>query len=173
MEIIHFRGAEKILKDINMLEDVEGTLQYLEDVLFGTRYRRELLLQALREENWRDADIEMLRVLNGRRYQFKGFKRDVAIDGNCSTYEYILEGLLKLQLAFDKGKIKTGVLMLTAQRSEKSTYGSSYDLAKSEVEALFPTISLPVTIVLLDLGRPMVFDEDKGVENGTSIPANE
>ncbi len=173
MEILHFRDSDKILKAENMYNAVVNTMQYIEDVLFGTLHRRELLRQALEEEGWRNCDIEMLKVLDGRRYQYKGFKRDVAIDGNCSTYEYILEGLIKLQIGFDKGKIKTGVLMLTDQRSEKSTYGSSYDLAKSEVEMLYPTISMPVSVVLLDLGRPMVIDDKGGDADGIPVSTNE
>ena len=38
-------------------------------------------------------------------YQYKGFKRGVAIEGSFSAYEFILEGLFRLQLGFDKGQI--------------------------------------------------------------------
>ena len=173
-EVIHFRGAEKILKDENMHDDVLDTMEYLEDVLYGTLYRGELLRQALEEMGWRSEDNGALKILDGRRYMYKGVKRDVAIEGNLSSYEFILEGLLRLQIGFDKGKLLAGVLMLTAQRSEKSTYGSSFDLAKSEVEMLYPTISMPVSVILLDLGRPMVFDDDKGGDvDGVSVSSDE
>jgi hypothetical protein len=172
MEVIHFRGAEKILKDENMHDDVLDTMEYLEDVLYGTLYRGELLRQALEEMGWRSEDNGALKILDGRRYMYKGVKRDVAIEGNLSSYEFILEGLLRLQIGFDKGKLQTGVLMLTAQRSAKSTYGSSFDLAKSEVEMLYPTISMPVSVILLDLGRPMVLSEEGGDTNGVSVSSN-
>jgi hypothetical protein len=173
METIHFRGAEKILKDENMHDDVLDTMEYLEDVLYGTLYRGELLRQALEEMGWRSGENGALKILDGRRYMYKGVKRDVAIEGNLSSYEFILEGLLRLQIGFDKGKLQTGVLMLTAQRSAKSTYGSSFDLAKSEVEMLYPTISMPVSVILLDLGRPMVLSEEGGDTNGVSVLPHE
>ena len=65
-------------------------------------------------------------------------------------------------MGFDKGMIETGILMLTSQRSEKSSYGSSRDLAASEVEQLYPTISLPCSIALFDLGDPAILDEEGG-----------
>jgi hypothetical protein len=83
----------------------------------------------------------------------------VAIEGNLSAYEFILEGLLRLQIGVDKGIIQTGLLMLTNHRSDKSHLGSSLELAKAEVEMLYPTISLPVSIAFLDLGRPIVLDD--------------
>jgi hypothetical protein len=60
------------------------------------------------------------------------------------------------------GRIAAGILMLTGQRSEKSSYGSSLQLAQTEVEQLYPTISLPVTVCLFDLGDPALPDEEGG-----------
>ena len=53
--------------------------------------------------------------------------------------------------------------MLTSQRSEKSSYGSSRDLAEAEVEMLYPTISLPVSVALFDLGEAII---SNGTEEG-------
>jgi len=53
LEIIHFRGADKILKDKNLEKDVQVTLEYIGDALYGSIYRRELLRQALDEMDWR------------------------------------------------------------------------------------------------------------------------
>jgi len=158
-EIMHFRGSDKIIKKKNMEKDVKITLQYIDDVLAGSLYKRELFRQALDEMDWRKNGS--LNILDGRRYQYKGFKNKVAIEGNFSAYEYILEGLLRLQIGFDKEMIDTGILLLTSKRSEKSTLGNSKDLAKSEVEQLFPTIKLPVSIVLYDLEEaPVRFQEE-------------
>ena len=57
--------------------------------------------------------------------------------------------------------------MLTSSRSEKSRLGTSIELAKAEVEQLYPTISMPVTIALFDLGSPELPDENsvKGGED--------
>jgi hypothetical protein len=65
-------------------------------------------------------------------------------------------------VGFDHGKIQTGILMLTAARSEKSALGTSRDLAEAEVEMLYPTISMPVSIALFDLGPPIISDGTEG-----------
>ena len=147
------------------------TLEYIDEVLFGTIYRRELLRESLEEMDWRENGT--LNILDGRRYQYKGFKRGVAIEGNFSAYEYILEGLFRLQIGFDKGLVETGILMLTSMRSEKSSLGTSRELAEAEVEMLYPTISMPVSIALFDLGPPIISDGTEENEDGTSIPTDD
>jgi len=104
---------------------------------------------------------------------YKGFKKGVAIEGNFAVYEYILEGLLRLQIGYDKGMIETGILILTSKRSEKSPYGSTSQMVKEEIELLYPTISLPVSIALFDLGEPEMFEEVGGTDHGVSISADE
>ena len=113
--------------------------------------------------DWRENGDGELKILDGRRYMYKGVKRGVAIEGNFSVYEYILEGLFRLQVGFDKGRIETGILMLTSMRSEKSSLGNQRDLVQVEVEQLYPTISMPVSIALFDLGPPII---SNGTENG-------
>jgi hypothetical protein len=162
-EILHFRGSDEIIKSKNMEKDVQITLEYINDALYGSIYRGELLRQALDEMDWRENGNGELKILDGRRYMYKGVKRKVAIEGNFSVYEYILEGLFRLQVGFDKGRIETGILMLTSMRSEKSSYGTSRDMAIAEVEQLYPTISMPVSIALFDLGSPII---SNGTENG-------
>ena len=162
-EIINFRGSDEIIKSKNMENDVQITLEYINDALYGSIYRGELLRQALDEMDWRENGDGELKILDGRRYMYKGVKRKVAIEGNFSVYEYILEGLFRLQVGFDKGRIDTGILMLTSMRSEKSSLGTSRDLAIAEVEQLYPTISMPVSIALFDLGSPII---SNGTENG-------
>jgi hypothetical protein len=162
-EILHFRGSDKIIKSKNMEKDVQITLEYINDALYGSIYRGELLRQALDEMDWRENDNGELKILDGRRYMFKGLKRGIAIEGNFSVYEYILEGLFRLQVGFDKGNIETGILILTSMRSEKSSLGTSWEIAEAEVEMLYPTISMPVSIALFDLGSPII---SNGTENG-------
>ena len=157
-QILDFRDAGKILNDKQMTHVIEGTMQYIDEMLRGSLYRRELLRQALEDMGWRNG-TDSLRIIEGRRYAYKGYKKGVAIDGNFSAYEFILEGLFRLQLGYDKGIIETGVLLLTSKRSEKSPLGSSVKLAKEEIELLYPTISMPVIIVLFDLGNPELIDE--------------
>ena len=171
-EIIHFRESEKILKEKRLVKDIKATSEYISDVLYGTIYRRELLRQSLEEMGWRGNGT--LNILEGRRYQYKGFKKGVAIEGNFSAYEYILEGLFRLQVGFDKGLVETGILMLTSLRSEKSSLGSSRELAEAEVEILYPTISMPVSIALFDLGPPIISNgAEENTDGTTSIPADD
>ena len=169
-EVIHFRESDAIIKQKDLEPDVNITLRYVETVLYGTLYKRELTIQALKECDWREDDLN---ILDGRRYQYKGFKKGVAMEGNFAAYEYILEGLFRLQIGFDKGRIETGILMLTSERSEKSRLGTSIELAKLEVEQLYPTISMPITIALFDLGTPELPDENSakgGETDGVSVP---
>ncbi len=63
--------------------------------------------------------------------------------------------------------------MLTAARSEKSSYGTSRELAEAEVELLYPTISMPVSIALFDLGAPIISNGTEEDTDGTSIPADD
>lgn len=170
-EILHFRDSDKIIKDKNMENDIQVTLEYVYDALYGSFYRGELLRLALEEMGWRENGT--LNILEGRRYQYKGFKKGVALEGNFASYEYILEGLFRLQVGFDKGMIDTGILMLTSARSEKSSLGTSQELAESEVQMLYPTISMPVSIALFDIKGFVVSDEEGVIENGTSIPADD
>ena len=172
-EILHFRGSDKIIREKNLEKDIKSTLTYVDDALHGSIYRGELLRQALDEMDWRDNGNGELKILEGRRYMYKGVKRGVAIEGNFSVYEYILEGLFRLQIGFDKGKIETGILMLTALRSEKSSYGTSRELAEAEVELLYPTISMPVSIALFDLGTPIISNGTEEDNDGTSIPTDD
>jgi len=151
-EILHFRNANQIIKEKKMAKEVKGVMDYLNDCLYGTQHKSELLRQALKEMDWRQNGD--LNILDGRRYFYKGFKNRVAIDGSFSSYEYIQDALLRLQVGFDKGKLDMGIVMVTAQRSEKSKLGSTKDLVIKEIEMLQPTISLPVTIVLFNLGKP-------------------
>jgi hypothetical protein len=61
-----------------------------------------------------------------------------------------------LQVGFEKGHIEAGILILNAKRSEKTPYGSTSKLVKEEIEALYPTISVPVSIALFELDPPML-----------------
>jgi len=171
-EIMHFRGSDKILKEKSMEKDIDATFGYISDVLYGTLHRGELLRQALDEMGWRGDDNGGLRILEGRRYMYKGYKKAVAIEGSFSFYEFILEGLFRLQIGYDKGVIETGLLMLSSRRSEKSPYGSTSKMVKEEMKMLYPTISMPVGVALFDLGEPMTFDEEGGDFNGVPVSAD-
>lgn len=150
-EVLHFRESDRLLQEKNLDRDFQATMQYLDDVLYGSLYRRELLRDGLAEMGWRNNGS--LNFMEGRRYQFKGWRSGIGLEANLSFYEYILEGLFRLQIGFDKGLIVGGILLLTAKRSEKSRYGTSAKMVVEDVELLYPTIYLPLTVVLFDLGE--------------------
>ena len=79
-------------------------------------------------------DADFMRIIEGRRYMYKGVKRGIAIEGNISAYEYILEGMVKLQLGYDQQRIDAGVLLINSKRSDKSPFGTTADLIKMEVD---------------------------------------
>jgi len=171
-EILHFRGSDKILKDKNLLKDVQATMEYIDDVLTGALYKRELLRMALEEMDW-TLDADFMRIIEGRRYMYKGVKRGIAIDGNISAYEYILEGMVRLQLGYDKQRIDAGILLVNSKRSDKSPFGTTADLIKMEVDNLYPTISLPVSVCMIDTGEPIIFDEEGGMHGSLSVPQDD
>jgi hypothetical protein len=158
-EIIHFRDAQKVLEEKSMLNNVNITCEYIFENLVGTTYRRDILRDALEAMDWRQEQVD-LKILPGRRYMYKGVKGEIAMDGSFSSYEYLHTGLLRLQLGYDKGTVESGVLLLPSNRSQKSPYGNTADMLKDEMQMLFPTISLPVSICLFDLGEPHDPDND-------------
>lgn len=157
-ELLHFRGADKIIKKKNMDHIIKSTCETIEAFLYGSLYKRGLLIQALEEADWRQ-EPEKLKILNGRRYQFKGLRNGIAIDGQFSSYEAIWDSLLRLQIGYVQKKIDAGIVLVTAERSEKTPYGSTKELVEKEIELLFPTISVPVTIAVFDLGKPGAYLE--------------
>jgi len=169
-EILHFRGSEKILKEKRLLSDVQATMQYIDDVLTGALYKRELLRMALEEMNW-TLDTDTMRIIENRRYMYKGVKRGIAIDGNISAYEYILEGLVRLQIGYDKQRVDAGILMVNSKRSDKSPLGTTAQIINTEIESLYPTIDLPVSVCLFNTGEPILYDEE-GNPYGASISKN-
>ncbi len=148
-EILHFRESDKILKKKKMMDDVLKTLEYLDTVLFEAPNKGELLKQALKDMGWRDGTLN---IMEGRRYQHKGFKNKVAIEGYIGTFEN-LEGIFRLQVAYDKQQIETGLLLMNSLRSFDSPFGSSRELVEWEISQLEPTIFMPVSVALFDLGN--------------------
>ena len=149
-ELLHFRESDKILKQKKMMEDVMKTLEYLDTVLYVAPNKGELLKQALKDMQWREDGT--LNILENRRYQHRGFKNRIAVEGYIGTFEN-LEGIFRLQVAFDKQKIDTGILLMNSLRSFDSPFGSSRDLVEWEMEQLEPTIFMPVSVALFDLGK--------------------
>jgi hypothetical protein len=156
-ELLHFRDAEKIIKDKGMGKEVASMLSYIADVLYGSLCKAKLLREALKEMGWREN--RSLTILEGRKYQYKGFKNRIALEGHFSAYEILHESMLRLQVGYDQGILDTGILLLTGLRGEKTPYGSTTELVESEIEQLYPTISMPVSIALFDVGEHGLYEE--------------
>ena len=123
---------------------------------------------ALDEMGWTQ-DADFMRIIEGRRYMYKGVKRGIAIDGNISAYEYILEGLVRLQIGYDKQRIDAGILLVNSKRSDKSPFGTTAELVKMEIETLYPTIHLPVSVCLISTGEPILYDEEGNPYGSVSV----
>jgi len=154
-EIIPFRDADAVLRQKQMDAYLEETLRYLDTVLYGRYFRGSQLKTCLDEMGWKDGNLA---ILEGRRYQFKGLFKRVGIEANLYVYEWILEGLFRLQLGYDKGLIDAGILLLSGRRSPKSPLGTTKELVQEELEAVYPTVSLPVMVALFDLGVPQCIE---------------
>jgi hypothetical protein len=65
--------------------------------------------------------------------------------------------------------------MLTRCKERKIIPGTSRDLAIAEVEAVYPTISMPVSIALFDLGPAVISNgtEEGGEANGLPVHADQ
>ncbi len=154
-ELVHFNGSDKVLKSKKMQKDLKTTLDYLDEVLAGSRRQSELLRQALEETDWRHPSVS-LKIIEGRRYSYRGCKNGVAVEGNFSSYEYLQTALLRLQIGYDQGLIDCGIILLNSARSEKSHLGASKELAIKEMEILSTIICVPVGIALFNLGVPHI-----------------
>ena len=150
-QAVYFHDAEKIIKASRMTKIVNQTFKGIEQDLIGSSFPGTTLKTTLTDCDWRESPGS-LKIIDGRRYQYKGFRKRIAIEASLGAYEFIWEGLFRLQVGFDKGNIDAGVLILCGNRSDKSPLGESLDLVKSEIEELYPTISLPVVVALFDVG---------------------
>ena len=150
---VYFREAKAIIDSNRMAKMIDQTLAGIEEDLVGSLFPGTTLKATLDDCGWRDSS-DKLKIIDGRRYQHKGYWKRIAIEANLSNYEFLWEGLFRLQVGFDKGEVDVGLLILNGNRSEKSPLGESVDLVRQEVEELFPTISLPVVVALFDVGEP-------------------
>ena len=148
-EVVHFRESDEILKGKEMEKEVKAILDHIDQMLQGSFTRKKELRPALQQMGWRkDGTLE---ILEQRKYQYTGYKNRVALEANFSYYEAILGALFRLQIGYDKGRLDTGLVLLTGLRGRKTPYGSTVELVEWEVEHLFPTISMPVSIALFDV----------------------
>ena len=172
-EILYFNDAKKVISSKRRGKMVNDTLQGIAEDLIGSSHLNSTLKSSLEDCGWRE-NPDVLKIIDGRRYQYKGYLKRVAVEASLGVYEYILEGLFRLQIGFDKGLIDAGLLILPGNRSEKSPLGESVDLVKAEIKELYPTISLPVAVALFDVSvSSQVVDavENAGADNLEELPA--
>ena len=147
-EVVHFRDSDEILKGKEIEKEIKHLLDHVDQILHGSFATSKQLKETLKEMGWREDGT--LEILEKRKYRYMGYKSRVGLEANFSSYEYIQPALFKLQLGFDKGRLDMGLVLLTGLRGMKTPYGSTLELVEWEVEHLFPTISMPVSVVLFD-----------------------
>jgi hypothetical protein len=162
-EILYFNDVKEVVRRKNLETMINDTCRWIEEELPESKFVNTTLKGILADCGWRQ-NPEVLKIIEGRRYQYKGFLKGAAIEANLAYYEFLWEGLFRLQVGFDKGVIEMGILMLDGRRSDKSPLGSSLDLVIAEVEELYPTISLPVAVILFDLGLPVDLADENRAE---------
>ena len=60
-ELVHFRGADKIIKEKKMANGVKQLMEYLQDCLYGTRVQRRTYASGIKEMDWRqEGDLNIL-----------------------------------------------------------------------------------------------------------------
>ncbi len=155
----YFHGAQDLVVTKGAYPTIHNTLEYIDTALVGSLYPGILLRSALEDMGWRENGAQ--KILEGRKYAYKGFWNRTAIAANLSAYAYILEGLVRLQLGFDHGNLDMGVLLLTGKRSQKSPYGETPQMLSQEIAQLYPTISLPVMVALFDLTESLALPEQQ------------
>lgn len=145
--MFQFRDFNEIIKELHMDQALTETLDYLDLALQGAIWKGTLVNQVLEETGWRDD--ENIQVIPKRRYKYKGYIGGLAIEGNVSIYEYMLEGLFRLQIGYDQERVRAGVLLL-GKRKWSFPFEDSHELLTWEIESLYPTISLPVGVALFE-----------------------
>ena len=160
--LFHFREAHKVFEQKAMASDVTMTVNHVLNSLNGAFRRNDLLRAALDEMGWYKGPV--WNIIAGRRYRFLGYKHGVAIEAGLDTYDYIVEGLMTLQLGYDKGQIDAGILMLSTQGSRICRDTDMNDLIVKDMGAMEPILSMPVSICLYDLNDPFI-------RNGLQTPA--
>jgi hypothetical protein len=156
-QIIHFRDSENIFEAKAMASDLLMTVEHVFHTVKGKHPNQDLYLKlALNDMGWVNGNSA--KILPGRQNPFKGFKHGVAIEANLERYDYLSEGLMRLQLGYDKGLIDTAILMITAKRDEKSPHVVTETMLREDVESFRPTISMPIAVCLYDFGNPLAAD---------------
>jgi hypothetical protein len=94
---------------------------------------------------------------------------EVAIDGNISAYEYILEGIGPVAMGYDKQRIDAGILLVNSKRSDKSPFGTTADLIKAWRSKRCIQPSSAGQCVSVSTGEPILFDEEGNAYGSLSV----
>lgn len=146
-EMLHFRGSQEAIQNLNMEQPLMETLDYVDLVVQDSSWKGTMLTEVLEETGWRNS--EDLVIIPNRRYKYKGYMGALAIEGNLTIHEYMLEGLFRMQIGYDKESVQAGVLLL-GNRKWTTPFQDNKQLLDFEIRELYPTISLPVSVALFD-----------------------
>ena len=147
-KLYHFHGSDKIFKNRAMISDVAMTVEHVFNVLKGNLFPDNLLRIALDEMGWHKGST--WNIVAGHHYQFEGFKNGVGLEECLGACGCIVEGLVNLQVAYDKGQIDGGLLLLSVSGIPECNGDDAETILIRDVNSLGPTISLPVSVCLYD-----------------------
>ena len=150
-QLYHFNGSKEFIKSNSMVSDLAMTAQHVLNTISGAFLREQLLRIALDEMGWTQGDT--WNIVAGKKCRYLGCKRGVGLEANLGIYDYIVEGAMRLQVGYDKGQIDAGILLLTNQGMPKCMEEDIYPQLEKDMNALAPTISLPLCICLYDFSN--------------------
>ncbi len=80
-QVLHFNEAKKVVSSKRMGKMINETLQGIADDLVGSTFLNSTLKSTLDDCGWRE-NLDVLKIIDGRRYKYKGYLKGVAIEGN-------------------------------------------------------------------------------------------
>jgi len=75
---------------------------------------------------------------------------------------------LRFQIAWVKKQIEAGLVFVTGERKREKPVRTTKELIAKELDLLYPTISVPVTVAIFDLGKPGAYLEAEATSETTS-----
>jgi len=91
-ELLHFRGAEKILKRKTWIRWLRLLANRSKRFSMGLYAKGDCFAKPWMNLTG-DKIQRKLKILPGRQYAFKGWRNGIAIDGNFASYEAIWDSL--------------------------------------------------------------------------------
>jgi len=96
---LYFNDVEEVVESRCLRKLIDDTCLWIERDLPGSGFPNTALKSILEDCGWRD-NPESLKIIDGRRYQYKGYLKRIAVEANLVYYEYLWEGLFRLLVRY-------------------------------------------------------------------------